>query len=161
MKYVVIVGDRMPDYPIEELDGGTPLTMPVPPNMDKLAKYGEVGLGQKRAAGYAIGKRCVTNLSVMGYDPAGYYTGAFPHRSGGHGGRGSENDLAFPLQPGDPFRGLGPWSGILWSIMVPRERDCGGTGDYKSGGCRAGKRDLPQLLPPCELQAHSLVWRRP
>jgi 2,3-bisphosphoglycerate-independent phosphoglycerate mutase len=26
MKYVVIVGDGMPDYPIEELDGRTPLT---------------------------------------------------------------------------------------------------------------------------------------
>jgi 2,3-bisphosphoglycerate-independent phosphoglycerate mutase len=44
MKYVVILGDGMPDYPIDELGGKTPLAYARTPHMDKLGRHGEVGL---------------------------------------------------------------------------------------------------------------------
>ena len=94
MKYVVIVGDGMPDYPIEELDGRTPLTYACTPNMDKLAKYGEVGLVRNVPPGMPPGSD-VANLSVMGYDPARYYTGRSPIEAAAMGVELAENDLAF------------------------------------------------------------------
>ena len=44
MKYIVIIGDGMSDYPLDELDGKTPLEYANIPNMDKIAKLGKCGL---------------------------------------------------------------------------------------------------------------------
>ena len=44
MKYVVIVGDGMADYPIESLQGKTPLMVARTPHLDWLAKHGSMGL---------------------------------------------------------------------------------------------------------------------
>ena len=43
-KFVVIVGDGMADYAVEDLDGKTPLMVARTPHMDWLAKHGEIGL---------------------------------------------------------------------------------------------------------------------
>ena len=94
MKYVVILGDGMPDYPIEELDGRTPLAYARTPNMDKLAKYGEVGMVRSVPPDMPPGSD-VANLSVMGYDPARYYTGRSPIEAAAMGVELAENDLAF------------------------------------------------------------------
>jgi 2,3-bisphosphoglycerate-independent phosphoglycerate mutase len=37
MKYIVLVGDGMGDYPLPELDGRTPLEAAKTPNMDRIA----------------------------------------------------------------------------------------------------------------------------
>ena len=39
MKYVVVLGDGMADYPIAELANRTPLQVANKPNMDRLAKF--------------------------------------------------------------------------------------------------------------------------
>ena len=42
MKYVIILGDGMGDYPIDKLGGKTPLAVANKPMMDTLATKGEV-----------------------------------------------------------------------------------------------------------------------
>ncbi|HHW30829.1 MAG TPA: cofactor-independent phosphoglycerate mutase [Clostridiaceae bacterium] len=74
MKYAVVLGDGMADYPIPELDNKTPLQYAYKPNMDFLAKYGEIGMVKTIPDGLPPGSD-VANLSVMGYDPVRYYTG--------------------------------------------------------------------------------------
>ena len=43
MKYIVLVGDGMADYPIKELGERTPLEVARKPNMDFIAKAGTLG----------------------------------------------------------------------------------------------------------------------
>ena len=44
MKYVVILGDGMADYPVPALNGKTPMECANKPLFDGMAKKGEVGL---------------------------------------------------------------------------------------------------------------------
>lgn len=77
MKYVVVLGDGMADYPIEELNGKTPLEAAKTPTLDALSKVSEVGLVHTIPEGMAPGSD-TANLSVIGYDPKIYYTGRSP-----------------------------------------------------------------------------------
>lgn len=77
MKYVVLIGDGMADRPVEELKGLTVLQKAAVPNMDWLACNGTAGMVQTIPAGFPPGSD-VANLSIMGYDPADYYTGRAP-----------------------------------------------------------------------------------
>lgn len=77
MKYIVVLGDGMADYPLAELDHKTPLQYAKKPNIDKLAKYGEVGMVKTIPQGIPPGSDAA-NLSVMGYDPSLFYTGRSP-----------------------------------------------------------------------------------
>ena len=43
MKYIIIIGDGMADYPIEALGNKTPLQVAKKPRMDRMAKEGVVG----------------------------------------------------------------------------------------------------------------------
>lgn len=74
MKYVIILGDGMADYPIDELDGKTPLEAACTPNMDQMAAEGTLGLIDTIPHGLQPGSD-VANLSVLGYDPLETYTG--------------------------------------------------------------------------------------
>ena len=44
MKWIIVVGDGMGDYPLEELDYKTPLEVAHKPNMDSLATKGRLGI---------------------------------------------------------------------------------------------------------------------
>lgn len=77
MKYVIILGDGMGDYPIDLLDGKTPLAVAKKPMMDYLAQRGEVGLVKTVPDGFAPGSD-VANLGVLGYDVRECYTGRSP-----------------------------------------------------------------------------------
>ena len=77
MKYVVILGDGMADYPQKSLNGKTPLELAKKPNIDALAKNGIVGLCKTVPDGMKPGSD-VANLSVMGYDVKACYTGRSP-----------------------------------------------------------------------------------
>lgn len=76
-KYVVVLCDGMADLPSPALSGHTPMELASKPNMDGLASLAEVGLVRTVAPGLKPGSD-VANLSVMGYDPAVYYTGRSP-----------------------------------------------------------------------------------
>lgn len=77
MKYVVVLYDGMADYPVDALDGKTPMMVAKKPNFDALAKKSEVGLIRTVAEGLKPGSD-VANMSVMGFDPKKYYTGRSP-----------------------------------------------------------------------------------
>ena len=77
MKYVVILGDGMADYPVDVLDGKTPLEVAKKDDIDDLCKYSEVGLCKTIPVGLKPGSD-VANLSVLGYDPKACYTGRSP-----------------------------------------------------------------------------------
>lgn len=77
MKYIVLLGDGMADYPVPVLDGQTPLEKAHIPTLDRLAQEGEVGLTQTIPKGMSPGSD-VANLAVFGYDPDVYYSGRSP-----------------------------------------------------------------------------------
>ena len=77
MKYAVILGDGMADYPQKSLGGKTPLDLAKKPFIDSLCKVSEVGLCKTVAEGLKPGSD-VANLSVLGYDPKECYTGRSP-----------------------------------------------------------------------------------
>jgi len=77
MKYVVILGDGMADYPNEKLGGKTPLEVACKPNIDDLCARGEIGLVKTVPDNLKPGSD-VANLSMMGYAPDKYYSGRSP-----------------------------------------------------------------------------------
>lgn len=94
MKYVVVLGDGMADYPIDEIEGKTPLMAAKTPMMDELAKVSEVGLVHTIPEGMAPGSD-TANLSVIGYDPKEYYTGRSPLEALSIGVDMKPTDIAF------------------------------------------------------------------
>lgn len=84
MKYLVLLCDGMADRPVLELGGLTPMQKAYKPNMDELVKHSETGLVKTVADGLKPGSD-VANLSVLGYDPAIYYSGRSPLEAGSIG----------------------------------------------------------------------------
>ncbi|MFA5338870.1 MAG: cofactor-independent phosphoglycerate mutase [Candidatus Omnitrophota bacterium] len=94
MKYIVLVGDGMADYPIKELGNKTPLEAAKVPNMDFIAKNGRAGLVHTIPEGFAPASD-VANLSIIGYDPAKYYSGRGPLEAANMGIKLGPDDIAF------------------------------------------------------------------
>lgn len=94
MKYVVIIGDGMADYPIKELNGRTPLEVASTPNMDYIAKHGKCGMARNVPDGMEPGSD-VANLSILGFDPRKYYTGRGPLEAASAGVKLGKKDVAF------------------------------------------------------------------
>ncbi|MBF8250952.1 MAG: phosphoglycerate mutase family protein [Deltaproteobacteria bacterium] len=93
MKYIILLGDGMSDYPISELGGKTPLQAARTPNMDYLAAHGTVGLAKTVPAGLPPGSD-VANLSVFGYNPVECYTGRAPLEAASIGVALHKDDVA-------------------------------------------------------------------
>jgi 2,3-bisphosphoglycerate-independent phosphoglycerate mutase len=94
MKYVVIIGDGMADFPIDRLDGKTPLQAAQKPNMDLMARDGLCGSVVTVPEGFPPGSD-VACMSIFGYNPARYYTGRAPIEAFGMGITMGEEDVAF------------------------------------------------------------------
>ena len=77
MKYIIVLGDGMADYPLEELGGKTPLSYANTPTMDQMAVSSEIGLAKMIPDGMKPGSD-TANLAVTGYYPREYYTGRSP-----------------------------------------------------------------------------------
>lgn len=77
MKYALILGDGMADYPIEKLGGLTPLCVAHKPCMDAMAKSGKIGMVKTVPNGMKPGSD-VANLGALGYDAKVCYTGRSP-----------------------------------------------------------------------------------
>lgn len=67
MKYIVILGDGMADWPIEQFGGRTVLQQARKPYMDMLAARGRTGLLKTVPDGFVPGSE-VANMGVLGYD---------------------------------------------------------------------------------------------
>lgn len=94
MKYIVMLGDGMADYPVEALGGKTPLEVAKKPNIDRLARGGRLGMVKTVPDGLKPGSD-VANLSAMGYDPLKCYTGRSPLEAVSIGIQMDDTDVAF------------------------------------------------------------------
>lgn len=94
MKYILVLGDGMADYPVPQLNNKTPLQVANKPNMDLIATKGQNGLlktvpdTMTPGSGPAI-------LSVLGYDPQVYYSGRGPLEAAGRSILLNKQDVAF------------------------------------------------------------------
>lgn len=94
MKYIVVIPDGASDYPMDILEGKTPIEAADTPFMDSLTKKGQLGRVKTVPKGF-IPSSDVANLSLMGYDPELYYSGRGPLEAANLGVEIGENDLAF------------------------------------------------------------------
>jgi 2,3-bisphosphoglycerate-independent phosphoglycerate mutase len=94
MKYVLIIGDGMADFPIAELGNKTPLQAAYKPNMDALAARGQSGLIKNVPDEMTPGSE-VAICSILGYDPKVYCTGRGPLEVPSRGIKLGENDAAY------------------------------------------------------------------
>jgi 2,3-bisphosphoglycerate-independent phosphoglycerate mutase len=94
MKYILVVGDGMSDYPIPELGNKTPLQAAYKPNMDSIAAEGQSGLLKTVPDGLTPGSD-VAICSVLGYDPRICCTGRGPLEAPSRGIKLGKNDTAY------------------------------------------------------------------
>ena len=94
MKYIVVLYDGMADYPVPKFDGKTPMEMAKKPNLDRLARNGEVGLVKTVAEGLKPGSD-IANMSVLGYNPKECYTGRSPLEAVSIGVNMADTDIIF------------------------------------------------------------------
>lgn len=94
MKYIVILGDGMADYPVDFFDGKTILEVANKPTIDYMCEHGELGMCKTVQDGMKPGSD-VANLSVMGYDTTKCYTGRSPLEAASIGVEMKDNDVTF------------------------------------------------------------------
>ncbi len=96
MKYLLLIGDGMGDYPIDSLGGKTPLEYAETPNLDYMAQNGRLGVAQTVPEGMIPGSD-VAIMSLMGFYPKGILTGRGPLEAASLGIELGNNELAFRL----------------------------------------------------------------
>ena len=94
MKYLIIQGDGMADWP--DAEGLTPLMRARTPHFNRIASCGELGLVQTIPADYPPGSD-VGNLSLFGYDPCQYYCGRSPLEAAAMGVALGRDDIALRM----------------------------------------------------------------
>ena len=94
-KYIVLVGDGMADYPLDELAGKTPLETARTPHMDSIASC-RIGLARTIPEGMEPGSD-VANLSILGYDPGTCHTGRAPLEAASMGVALGPDQVAFRM----------------------------------------------------------------
>jgi 2,3-bisphosphoglycerate-independent phosphoglycerate mutase len=96
VKYVIIHGDGMADWPCDELGGLTPLEAARKPNMDLLAARGTLGMVATIPKGMAPGSD-VGTMTMLGYDPLKHHTGRAPIEAASQGIAMGPNDVVFRM----------------------------------------------------------------
>ena len=94
MKYIVVLGDGMSDYKVDELGGKTPLECAKKPCIDYMAQHGETGHVKNVPESLSPGSD-VANLAAMGYDPLKYYSGRSPLEAVSVGVDMKDTDIIF------------------------------------------------------------------
>ncbi|HOV32226.1 MAG TPA: cofactor-independent phosphoglycerate mutase [Candidatus Hydrogenedens sp.] len=94
MKYLILVGDGMADYPIPELNGKTPIQVAHTPAMDEVAQLGMVGLFCPIPEGLPPGSD-IGNLSLFGFNPHTCFTGRAPLEAARQGINLTPSQVAF------------------------------------------------------------------
>lgn len=93
-KHIILVGDGMGDYPLDELGGRTPLEAARTPNMDRLMCRGRAGMVATIPESMEPGSD-VANMSLLGLDPLKYHTGRAPLEAASMGIRLKPDEVAF------------------------------------------------------------------
>ena len=84
MKYIIVLGDGMGDYPIASLGNKTPLEAAYKPAIDALAAHGTLGRARTLYEGMPTGSD-IANLSVTGLRSEKILYRTISHRGAGHG----------------------------------------------------------------------------
>ncbi len=134
MKFVFVLADGMGDWPLDALDGRTPLAAAATPNMDELARTGVVGLCRSIPPGMPPGSD-VANMALLGFDPAQYHTGRGPIEAAAMGLVTWPDDLIFRLN----------------LVTVSEFSDAGVMRDYSAGhiGTEAAREIVAGLSRTC------------
>src|SRR5438045_983448 len=77
MKYAIIIADGAADFPLEALDGRTPLEAARKPHTDSISTDGRQGTVATTPEGYSAGSD-ICCMSLLGYDPNHYHPGRAP-----------------------------------------------------------------------------------
>ncbi len=96
MKIAFLIADGMGDYPIEELDGKTPLEYAHTPVMDELAREAEVGLCNTIPQDMEPGSD-IANMALLGFAPGKYHTGRGPIEAAALKVPLEEDDIVFRM----------------------------------------------------------------
>jgi len=94
LKYLILVGDGMADYPLPDLEGRTPLEAANIPAMDEIARIGASGMFWPIPDGLPAGSD-IGNLSLFGYDPHETFTGRAPLEAANQGITLKPDQIAF------------------------------------------------------------------
>ena len=94
MKYLVVVGDGMADYPVSEAGWKTPLQLAYKPNMDFIARRSRMGLLKTLRPDLPKGSD-VANLVILGYNPYACYTGRGPIEAAARKIRVGDDEVVF------------------------------------------------------------------
>jgi 2,3-bisphosphoglycerate-independent phosphoglycerate mutase len=84
VKYAIIIPDGCSDFPMQELNGRTPLQAASIPAMDEIARCGQVARTDNVPRHLPAGSE-VANLTLFGYDPNRYFTGRAPIEAAAQG----------------------------------------------------------------------------
>ncbi len=93
MKYIIILGDGMSDYPVPDLGGLTPLMAAHKPSVDELCRTGRTGRLVTVPPDMPPGSE-VANMGVLGYDVKKVYEGRGVLEAASMGVNLSDDDLA-------------------------------------------------------------------
>ncbi|MBZ9634470.1 cofactor-independent phosphoglycerate mutase [Clostridium sp. FP1] len=107
MKYIVVLGDGMADYPMKELNNKTPIQYASTPAIDYMAKHGIIGMVKTVPEGMPPGSD-TANMAVFGYDSFVYYSGRSPFEAASMGVPMLDTDITFrcnlvTLSEGEPY----------------------------------------------------------
>ena len=154
MKYVILLGDGMSDWPIPELANKTPLQVAHTPHMDALARRGRTGQAQTIPEGMSTGSD-VAALTILGYDARHLYTGRSPLEAASIGIQLQPTDVAFrcnlvALGQADGQRTMADFSG--GHITTEEARQLIATLNDELGS------DTFRFYPGVSYR-HCLVWR--
>jgi len=94
LKYCIIIPDGMADYPVDKLNGRTPVEAARTPYLDFLAQNGQLGTVRTIPSGFPPGSD-VANLTIVGYSPKEYYSGRAPLEAASIGIKLDNEDWAF------------------------------------------------------------------
>lgn len=94
MKYFMLIGDGMGDYPRDDLDGRTVLEAAKTANMDAIAAQGLGGLARTIPDSMEPGSD-VANMELLGYDTTRAFTGRAVFEALSMGHHLAERDVAF------------------------------------------------------------------
>jgi 2,3-bisphosphoglycerate-independent phosphoglycerate mutase len=94
VKHLVLIGDGMADYPLDALDGRTPIEAAATPAMDRLVAQGTIGQYCPIPEGMPPGSD-IGNLSLFGYDPRATFSGRAPMEAANQGLALAADEVAF------------------------------------------------------------------
>lgn len=94
MKYIVLLGDGMADWPLEAYGGRTPLEAARTEAMDRAASLGTLGQFCPIPDGFPPGSD-IGNLSCFGYDPRKVFSGRAPMEAANQNIPLAENEVCF------------------------------------------------------------------